>query len=341
MNTDLGKPNIIESSDEEMKEEVRDVMKRMDEYSKTHLMDAPDVTRRRCRNAFSLCVEWAARGMCEENVVFMLANCPLACMMCDETESFHRCTGRRHPSEQPAFEKGGINKMFEAIKGGKWDQYGPEFVTELGGGRDNNDPYIVRFDKFLTEEETDRLIEVGSTVGWHPSPIDDDKVFHLNAGETPHRRSLSARCDPGDPCEYNNTLQDVMERIAKVTGVPNRNLEGIEFEMYGPRDSRGLHHDARLRDEWSPAGHRALTFLLFLSDVREGGSEGFPELDWLFIRPKRGQALLWSNVRDDDPGRVDRRMVHEGLPVARGRTYVANVYAHLFDWRDALEQGCA
>jgi hypothetical protein len=39
----------------------------------------------------------------------------------------------------------------------------------------------------------------------------------------------------------------------------------------------------------------------------------------LYVRPKRGSALLWSNVRLDDPSQIDLRTVHEGLPTVKGQ----------------------
>jgi prolyl 4-hydroxylase len=80
--------------------------------------------------------------------------------------------------------------------------------------------------------------------------------------------------------------------------------------------------------------------MLYLSDVEEGGSTGFPDLDWLLIKPKRGQALLFPNVLDSDPTRADQRMVNEGLPVVSGTKHIAIICIHMREWTAALEQDC-
>lgn len=350
MNLDTGVPQDFppDLSDDE-KYRLKSHLRTMDEYSKGYLLDAttPSVVRERCKNAFGLCAQWATAGMCTDKVVYMLNSCPLACQVCDRTEKFHRCTGKRHPHENAAFEKGGIDEMFKEIKGGKWDEYGPKFLTEPssdddGGGAD--DPYLVRFENFLTDAEADALIDIGNKLGWRPSAVDEAEFGSGNpTKESPRRTSSSAVCPPGHPCEGQDVYKTVMGRISAVIGgVPTDYFESMEMVRYNfvTRDSYGVHHDYRIHDNWKPAGPRVLTVLLILSDMEEGGATGFPDLDWLFVKAKKGTALLWSNVKSDDPTEADRRLVHEGLPVVKGNKFAANVWVHQYNWRKALERDC-
>ena len=304
--------------------------------------DTSDVVRDRCKNNFGLCAYWATKGMCTERVVYMLANCPLACRVCDRIEAFHRCTGKRHPLESPSFKAGSILNVFQDIKGGKWEEYEPQFVSEPDTDTDGSekDPYVVRFDNFLTEVESSWLIEIGNEIGWTPSTV-DETGFYSEGQNTPRRSSLSAKCEPDMRCEDDPIYHAVLERISAITGTSFHNYEAGELVKYGPRESYGVHHDYHLHDEWRPAGPRVLTILLILSDVDEGGAAGFPDLDWLFVKPKRGQALMWSNVMSDDPTKVDNRMRHEGLPVVKGHNFVMYIWVHLYNWRKAHARECA
>ena len=57
-------------------------------------------------------------------------------------------------------------------------------------------------------------------------------------------------------------------------------------------------------------GPRILTFFLYLSDVEEGGETHFPLLG-ISVKPKKGKALLWPSVVDDDLLQFERRTLHE------------------------------
>jgi hypothetical protein len=56
------------------------------------------------------------------------------------------------------------------------------------------------------------------------------------------------------------------------------------------------------------------------SDVEDGGGTSFPFLD-ITVQPKKGNALLWPSVLDEDPEKKDRRTEHEALPVLKGIKY--------------------
>ena len=60
-----------------------------------------------------------------------------------------------------------------------------------------------------------------------------------------------------------------------------------------------------------------------MSDVEEGGETYFNQLD-LAVSPKKGRALIWPSVTDDDPKFWDARMFHEAKDVIRGKKLAAN-----------------
>ena len=44
------------------------------------------------------------------------------------------------------------------------------------------------------------------------------------------------------------------------------------------------------------------------------------------VTPKKGKALIWPGVHNDDPARIDDRTLHEAQPVIKGTKYAANTW---------------
>ena len=84
---------------------------------------------------------------------------------------------------------------------------------------------------------------------------------------------------------------------------------------------------------------RLFTFFIYLGQPEEGGHTRFPQLE-LSIPPTRGTALLWPNVRDDDPHRSDHRTTHEAMPPLAGLKFAANLWLHQYDFRSPNRWGC-
>lgn len=99
-----------------------------------------------------------------------------------------------------------------------------------------------------------------------------------------------------------------------------------------------MHHDSSGNDK-SLSGHRILTFFLYLSDVEEGGETKFNKLG-LKVKPKRGRALIWPSVKNDNPSNWDPRTYHEAMPVIKGKKYAANHWIHLNDYETPNQWGC-
>ncbi len=84
--------------------------------------------------------------------------------------------------------------------------------------------------------------------------------------------------------------------------------ERFRFYRYEAAEQFGAHYDGAVRrGEFEES---KLTFMIYLSDVAEGGSTNFigPGLAPQFeVRPTRGKALIFEHVR-----------LHEGAPVLSG-----------------------
>ena len=44
------------------------------------------------------------------------------------------------------------------------------------------------------------------------------------------------------------------------------------------------------------------------------------------VKPKKGKALLWPGVHNDNPMAIDDRTLHEAQPVIKGLKYAANTW---------------
>lgn len=346
----------------EDREEVIATLHIMDHYSKYTITD-PSVdakSRERCRNEFRMCAEWASRGMClplghdddddetfdindgagKDDILFLLNSCPLACRMCEELESFHKCAGRRDPLSKPSFQSGELHSFFEGKRASEdWAEYEPLFVSypEKKEGNREYDPYVVVLKKFLSDSEAEHLQSLGFDIGWTPSSPSDN---YAN----------SARChNQEDQCNNDAVYQEIMKRISSLTNATISHLEPMEivhFHSNSAQHKSTLQHNFEVSSLWMPAGPRVLSLFLFLSDIREedGGRQlGFPYLDWLQIRPKKGMAVMWQNVRTDNLMESNLLTTFEHFHFEKeGESFLgANVHVRLYNWTDANIRGCA
>lgn len=82
-----------------------------------------------------------------------------------------------------------------------------------------------------------------------------------------------------------------------------------------------------------------LTVFMYLNDVEEGGGTHFGRLN-LTVMPKKGRAVIWPSVLDEDPVEWDERTHHEALVVESGIKYGANAWIHLRDFKTQSAKGC-
>lgn len=87
-------------------------------------------------------------------------------------------------------------------------------------------------------------------------------------------------------------------------------------------------------------GVRILTVYLYLNDVEAGGGTNFDQLN-ITVMPKRGRALLWPSVRNDNPNIKDGRTTHQALPTEKGIKYGANAWFHMHDFKAPNRIGCS
>ena len=136
-------------------------------------------------------------------------------------------------------------------------------------------------------------------------------------------------------CREDPIAKGVTEKIATITNFPVDFSEDLQLLQYHPGQFYKRHHDFIPAHRHGPSGPRLVTILLYLNDVEGGGGTRFNELaegaDPVDVQPKKGRALIWPSVLDEDVLEEDDRTDHEALVVEKGMKYAANAWLHLRD----------
>ena len=338
-------------------EETSKYMKKL--YTMTieeYILPFPEV----CQNLHPACAAWAAMGACDSGydnadiVEMVMIYCAPACQLCDQLlPTLESCTPDRDTN---IFKPGDLNAMFERIVGEISYEDGvvvptfyPRIISRPNRPLDVDEseskedyylgPWIVALEDFLTEEECDRLITWGETSNYERSTMQDEEDVD---GESAWRTSVNTWCN--EKCSEDAIVKRVIEKISNTTGIPEENSEYLQLVKYTPNQFYKNHSDFvyDIVDEYN--GPRILTFFLYLNNVEEGGATQFGDITLgtddienkngerpisIDVLPKKGMALVWPSVLDDDLDEIDDRTYHSALPVIKGMKYGANAWLHL------------
>ena len=297
-----------------------------------------------CKDRFSMCAEHAKNGMCGSSKGWMIVHC---CESCDPYLNSRklinprvRCSRDHLNVTEPVWKEGNLNALFEEwVTSPDFQKYTPVIWSSPGakyGGKDG--PWVITFDTFMTDLEVNDIIRGGEISGFERS-TDQGSVSATGEQEkiiSTTRTSSNAWCR--HECEALPGVKSLTEKVEDVTKIPQKNYESLQILDYGPNQFYRSHHDSSMRDK-TIAGPRILTFFLYLSEVEEGGETYFNNLD-IAVTPKKGRALIWPSVSNDDPHFWEPRTHHEAKPVIRGRKLAANHWIHLYDFLTPNEWGC-
>jgi prolyl 4-hydroxylase len=240
------------------------------------------------------------------------------------------------PEADAAWNPGDLNKMFEnIISDPALEQYAPVILSSPPHG-----PWIIMLENVLSNEETERLIELGGDLGYERSTdvgdIQADGTYSKSVSSG--RTSTNAWCVDG--CYEDAVAQRAMQIIESITGIPEANSENLQLLHYEENEFYQTHNDYIPYQVDRQCGPRILTFYMYLNDVEEGGGTNFPKLD-LTVTPKRGRAVIWPSVLDHDPNQKDTRTDHQAMKVIKGVKYGANAWVHQQDFKTPNKNGCA
>jgi len=305
-----------------------------------------------CVDKQDSCVGRAQRGECTTAPGWMSMMCSKSCAACYLRDPAVRCArSNLNMMQEAALLPGGLDDMFSKLQT-TWPQFN---VTLHSAPLDFHDkvrvapdaiggPWVATLDNFITDAEVDSIIKsVNHSFSRSTDQGATDAYGEQQKVVSTSRTSENAWCTGA--CESSKAVQDVMQRIEAVTHVPIPNFESFQVLRYLPGQFYRAHHDMSGNDNKLPCGPRVYTFFLYLSDVEEGGETEFPNLKrpdgtTVKITPKRGTALLWPSVQNDDPTRQDSRTRHAALPVRKGVKYAANAWIHTYDYSEPNLWGC-
>lgn len=173
--------------------------------------------------------------------------------------------------------------------------------------------YLV--DDFLSADECEALtarIKSRCRPSTITNPDEPDKYFR-----TSQTCELSAEPDL--------LTQEIDQRMAEYIGIEPERSEGTQGQYYQVGQQFKKHTDYFEPNTWEfekfagDMGQRTWTFMIYLTDVEEGGDTCFTEIG-LEVKPKRGMAVVWNNLTAK--GEVNPYTAHWAKPVIRGEKVI-------------------
>ncbi|KAI3850240.1 hypothetical protein MKW92_018017 [Papaver armeniacum] len=221
------------------------------------------------------------------------------------------------------------DKVFESIPNG---DTGDSYVTSIPFQVLSWKPRAVYYPGFATAEQCDNIIKKAKA-NLRPSGLafrkgetaDNTKGVRTSSGTF-----LSAYSDS------TGTLAQIEEKIARATMLPRSHGEAFNVLRYEIGQKYLSHHDSFNPTEYGPQrSQRIASFLLYLSDVEEGGETMFPyengsnmnigydyeKCIGLKVKPRRGDGLLFYSLYPN--GTIDQMSLHGSCPVIVGQKWVA------------------
>ncbi|KAK4401735.1 putative prolyl 4-hydroxylase 9 [Sesamum angolense] len=202
-------------------------------------------------------------------------------------------------------------------------------------------PRAVYFPNFASAEQCQSVIEMAKSK-LKPSAL------ALRKGETAEstkgtRTSSGAFISASE--DSTGVLEFVERKIARATMLPRSHGEAFNVLRYEVGQRYISHYDSFNPAEYGPQlSQRMAFFLLYLSDVEEGGETMFPYengsnmntgYDYrscigLKVKPRQGDGLLFYSLLPN--GTIDKTSLHGSCPVVNGEKWVATKWIRDREW---------
>jgi prolyl 4-hydroxylase len=224
---EYGEPQTAEG---DRSEETLALIAKTDEYMKTKVFVEEEYrsVRTDCRNRDPLCSFWAVQGECEANPGYMIIQCAPACQSCEKLNIENRCP--LDENGEDIFKPGDLNTMFERVTNSEDPEIAKLSPSVLS--RPPDGPWVVTFDTFLSPEEWQILLKFGEVEGYKRSTDVGKAQFDGSYGnnKSDSRTSENAWCR--GECYKDPVARGVMNKIAYLTGIPEKNSEHLQLLKY-------------------------------------------------------------------------------------------------------------
>lgn len=182
--------------------------------------------------------------------------------------------------------------------------------------------FLSEYNETLDQFLCDHLINVGAPQ-LAPASVLDDEGGHLRSVlrtsyNTYYRLSM-----------YDSITAAIWARFSVLAGLPPEHAEPLVVQRYQVGQEYKQHRDYYTDNRHT--AQRVVTVFAYLNDVEAGGNTAFSALG-VSVRPERGKAVRFTNVRTD--GKPNPDTLHAGLPVIRGEKWLATLWFwdRPFDW---------
>jgi hypothetical protein len=290
-----------------------------------------------CNNQHHECAKWAEdpEKNCESNIDFMISHCSLACQFCDVVEMYHTCRSSSPKKALTPFHD--VTRVRDHLLHHKQAVNLVEGSCSAGSvaaknSDSNADGWVVSMKWDESWNETLQTLNGWLTLETHEWVNATARHTDLSSFDWSGR--ILATPLPEPSLEIRDQF---LSQVADVLSVPEPNVEAV-FVRYTRGQRIGSHLDFRWHDSWKHSGVRVLSAYIVLQPPREGGSFGFPSLDWMLV--EEPEMLVWPNIHSDEKStgsksnKVKRleRMESEQLPVIDGELYAAYVWVHEYPY---------
>lgn len=172
----------------------------------------------------------------------------------------------------------------------------------------HKEPLVMRFERLLTDEECQRLIEAAAP------RLRESRLVNKVVSEIRTSRGMFFEE------EESPFIRRIERRISELMNVPIEHAEGLQVLHYAPGQEYKAHHDFFARNSPSARNNRISTLIIYLNDVEEGGETVFPLLQ-IKVKPERGSAVYFEYFYRNQA--LNDLTLHSSAPVVRGEKWVA------------------